>query len=177
MKIHQKISLRNLRTLLPELHLHTSNGEHRAQNGVDELLKCSYHRRQDIDEAVSLYHNNCFKSCALMLFSMIDALLIHTQDSTPYAKNRKQGNNGIKRFREIQAPSSDKTTLRLLQFSICVNALDVFFENTTNFENANPVLNRHLVCHGMLQRDVTQNDCDQLFLLYDNMLSCTGNFE
>jgi len=28
MKIHQKISLRNLRTLLPELHLHTSTGKH-----------------------------------------------------------------------------------------------------------------------------------------------------
>ena len=35
MEIHQKISLRDLRTLLPELHLRTSTGEHRAQNGVD----------------------------------------------------------------------------------------------------------------------------------------------
>ena len=35
MEIHQKISLRDLRTLLPELYLRTSTGEHRAQNGVD----------------------------------------------------------------------------------------------------------------------------------------------
>lgn len=144
---------------------------------IEELLHCSYHQGHDIEEAVSLYHAEHYKSCALILFSLIDALLIHTQDCTSYSENRKQGNGGIKRFCEIQAPSNDKITFRLLQFSICVYALDAFFESTSNFGNSNPVLNRHLLCHGMLQRDVTQNDCDQLFLLYENMLSFTGNLE
>ncbi len=140
-----------------------------------ELQNCHYHQERDINEAIDAYKHGLYKSCALMLFSLIDALLIHTQDGTEYAENRKQGNSGIKRFEKLKNPDLDASSSFLaLSFVLCVDALNVFFDSTTNFTNGNSVLNRHLLCHGMLNRPVSKTDCVQLFLLYENMLYCTG---
>ena len=106
---------------------------------------------------------------------LIDSLLIHTQDGTEFAGNRKQGNKAIERYKKLEEPD-DCTLLstRVLCFISSTAALSAFFDETPNFQNTNPVLNRHLACHGMLQRDVNDIDCIQLILLYWNMLHCVG---
>ena len=140
---------------------------------IHRLQKCTFHTEEDIKEAVALFNGRHYKSCALFLFSLIDSLLIHTQDETVYANNRKQGNDGVKRFKELAEPSiTDRLTFKLICFTSSIEALGAFFDSTKNFENSNPVLNRHLLAHGMNHREVTRTDCKQLFLLYYNMLIC-----
>ena len=123
-----------------------------------------------------LYDNGQYKPCALMLFTLIDSLLIHTQDNTQYANQRCQGNEGIKLFRELVEPEDlMQLTSRVLCFIAGVEALGAFFKSTgKNFQSNSPVLNRHLACHGMLQRNVNKTDCIQLILLYWNMLHSVG---
>ncbi len=142
---------------------------------IQSLRKSTFHSGEDIDEVIKLFNGRYYKSCALFLFSLIDSLLIHTQDETVFANNRKQGNDGVKRFKKLAEPDiSDRLTQKLLCFISSTEALDAFFDSTENFENTNPVLNRHLLAHGMNPREVTRTDCKQLFLLYYNMLICVG---
>ena len=71
MEIHQKLSLRNLRTLLPELHLHTSTGKHpcskwrryslnthpRSQAVHDEISEAQYEEQkaEQLNHSVKLF--------------------------------------------------------------------------------------------------------------------------
>lgn len=120
-----------------------------------------------------MFINEHYKACALLLFSLIDSVLIHAQDETQYEGNRKQGNSGIKKYEIIAKPTEcQKLTTKVLYFIATTEALYAFFQNAPNFQNNNPVLNRHLSCHGMLQRPVNKIDCIQLILLYENMLHC-----
>ncbi len=141
---------------------------------IQLLRNSDFHSSQDIDEIVNLYNDTRYKACTLMLFSLIDSLLIHTQDETIYAANRKQGNGAIARFEKLVEPDDcQEFTTQVLSFISSTEALKAFFDETPNWQNNNPVLNRHLACHGMLQRDVNKTDCNQLMLLYENMLHCT----
>lgn len=142
---------------------------------IQQIRRSTFHSIQDIDDVEYLYNTGRYKACALLLFSLVDSLLIHTQDETKYAENRKQGNKGISRFEELVEPDDcQKLAFKVLCFIACTNALKAFFDETKNYQNRNPVLNRHLLCHGMLQREVNGIDCVQLMLLYENMLHCAG---
>lgn len=155
-------------------HMDEIHDDKATKKTIQLLKKCKYHSSQDIVEIVDLYNDTRYKACALMLFSLIDSLLIHTQDKTVYAVNRKQGNAAISRFEKLMEPDDcQEFTTQVLSFISSTEALKAYFDETPNWQNNNPVLNRHLACHGMLQRDVNKTDCNQLMLLYENMLHCT----
>lgn len=142
-----------------------------------ELHKSDFHSEKDLKEIETLFAEGHYKACALLTFSLIDSLLIHTQDGSTYDQNRRPGGEeAINRYSKLAEPKdSQQFTTRALCFIACIAALQAFFDKTKNFQNSNPVLNRHLACHGMLRRDVDRTDCAQLILLYENMLHCMGN--
>lgn len=143
----------------------------------EELNRSSFHSEQDIKEVEALFYAGHYKACAMLLFSMIDCVIIHAQDGTEYTGNRwPGGKKAIKRYKDLTEPEDwPGFTTRVLSFISSIAALNAFFDTTNDFHNNNPVLNRHLTCHGMLLREVNRTDCVQLSLLYRNMLHFAGD--
>lgn len=154
--------------------IHDENAIHIT---FEELCRSSFHTEQDIKEVEFLFYEGHYKACALLLFSLIDSVIIHTQDGTEYeGKKRPGGEKGIKRYEELTEPVSwPGLTTRMLSFISSIAALKAFFAKPDDFKSDNPVLNRNLICHGMLLRDVNRTDCVQLSLLYKNMLHFAGD--
>lgn len=143
---------------------------------IDELSNAQNQNQSIIAEAIRTYQSGFYYASSLVLFSLIDSWLIHWQDNKPeYSINRKQGSAAIKRLGEsIQA---DDVSWIWLHLNVCHAALNQFFRNTTpNFvDDSNPILSRHMLMHGMwTKRPVTKMDCEQLMLLYENLLYCSG---
>ena len=145
------------------------------------LLKEKGVHQDDMEEAIFLFHNEKYKSCALILFSMIDAVLIHCQ-STELTKNgnikrRKTGYSGAKEILEKtdEKVHFEKLPIVLSYFNLMA-CLKKIFESGEDFRVQPDILNRNFVVHGMLTRKVIRKDCIQLFLLYYNLLSFLNIF-
>lgn len=146
----------------------------RASMRTIEILKeCKFHNLKDIEEVEDLYKNEHYKSCSLLLFSLIESLLLHTEQESQHLNRLKTGRGAIPYYEQIAKPDDcSELALRVLCYISSTKALQAFFADGDNLQNRNPVLNRNLCCHGVFWRDVTKTDCSQLILLYENMLLC-----
>lgn len=140
---------------------------------LDILKDCKFHNLKDIEEVEELYNNEHYKACALLLFSLIESLLLHTEKESEHSKRLKTGKGAIPYYEQMAKPDDcSELALRVLCYISSTKALQAFFADGDNLQNRNPVLNRNLCCHGVFWRDVTKTDCSQLILLYENMLLC-----
>lgn len=138
----------------------------------------SYIRKQkrvktaEFDEAVCDFSDKRYKSCALLLFSLIDGHLIRFQRGTEAnGKSRKVGKGAVDLARQrVHADNPKRSLFGALFYINLFTCLDKVFENTTDFKKETSVINRNYLDHGMLTRKVTRTDCLQLFLLYCNVL-------
>lgn len=128
----------------------------------------------DLEEAIFDFQHRKYKSCALILFSLIDAKLIRLQpkDKNPKGKRRAVGKsaaeivmNNIKNEQDLE-----KRFLLLLDYENLFACLNTVFANGGDFRKQPVVINRNFVAHGMMTRRVIRKDCVQLFLLYYNLL-------
>lgn len=142
---------------------------------IQLLRNCPFHSLKDIEEVEALYINGYYKSCALLMFSLIESLLLHTEQESEHPSRLKTGKNAIKYYEKMAKPEDClKLAVQVLCFRASTEALNAFFADGDNLQNHNPVLNRNLCCHGVFWRDVNKTDCSQLILLYENMLLCIG---
>lgn len=136
----------------------------------------------DFDEAVFSYQQHKFKSCALVLFALIDGLLIERQrDEDRNYRNRRLTGKGasIKLFGHIHSEDYGLRSSLALYFFITNNVLaclKTVFEDGNDFMDNPAVINRNYIGHGMSKRKVTQKDCHQLFLLYYNLMQILVDF-
>ena len=132
-------------------------------------------RKSDLEEALFDFENRKYKSCAMILFALIDSELIRRQ-------NKKEGNRlvgeraGNRLFQEIE----DKTKMENYVYSLFAykNILACFheiFAKGNNFVRQPDVINRNFLSHGMMTGRVSRKDCVQLFLLYYNLLELLDN--
>ena len=126
-------------------------------------------RKSDFKEAVDDYNDKRYKSCACIMFSLIDAKLIRMQDRQT---NRAVGKGAVDKTRQKICDESDieSKVFSYLRFKNVYACLSKFFEKGNNFVQQPDVMNRNFLDHGMLTRNVIKRDCDQLFLLYYNLL-------
>ena len=122
--------------------------------------------RKDFDEAVFDFENKQYKSCALILFSLIESDLIRTQ-KTSRKVGKKALENAEKRLGEVEDVINFYQMLMMMNYFTFVKKM---FEGSNNFEKQPDVINRHFLCHGMLWRKVKRMDCLELFLVYYNTL-------
>lgn len=146
--------------------------EQLKENLMRELnLKCEYMYEEDITEAFNNYYEKRYKSCALLVFALIDGLIIRKQIPCKKSKNgkkRKVCNSGAKLI--IDQASS---TLGIKCYPFICNLYKVFnklFCFGDDFSIDQSVINRNLLVHGMLKREVTKADCIQIFYLLLNFL-------
>lgn len=136
------------------------------------ILETKRVKKTDFREAVFDYKHKQYKSCALILFSLIDAILIRLQKKSTLGGKRR--NVGIKAVHDAKKRTeTDLNTKLFFSAMFCTNVFACLlkvFENGNDFQKQPEVINRNFLDHGMLTRKVTRKDCIQLFLLYYNML-------
>lgn len=129
----------------------------------EELVGCGI-SAEDINEALSSYTANNYKSCALMLFSILDHELI----SKGYRYERKKsgqgklktGNSAILAYKDDKKDAySEKFLFERLTFICVTEAILTLFHPYENFNNEPDCVNRHFLIHGMSKRSVTKMDC------------------
>lgn len=134
-----------------------------------ETKRC---KTSDFAEAVFDFENKKYKSCALILFGLIDAILIRLQK--PYKKTGKKRDVGIRAINNLKqrAKIEDEKHMffELLAHANLFACLYTVFDDTEDFTKQTSIINRNLLDHGMITRRVTRKDCVQLFLLYYNLL-------
>lgn len=135
---------------------------------------CEHRRakKSDLGEAIADFKDRRYKSCALVLFALIDAQLIRFQRKKETKGNRRGvGSRAVKRA--IERVGIDEQTDGLfsaLYYANLFSCLGKVFEDGNDFKQQPEVINRNFLDHGMLTRPVRKKDCLQLFLLYYNVL-------
>ena len=145
------------------------------QSLVEEIEKLKGVNKRDFEEAIFAYNNYKYKSCAMILLSLIDAKLIRMQKKEDGKKNdgsRKNGIGAVKAIAKRIEGENDinSTLLFLMSYSNLFACLEVIFEYGNDFKTQPDIPNRNFIGHGMLTRKVLKRDCIQLFLLYYNLL-------
>ena len=138
----------------------------------DKLLGMKHIRKSDLKEAIANYEDKRYKSCIMLLFSIIDARIIRLQDVNK-EKRRPSGYKGANKFFEkVEADGMVDMTFAdvLYKYSILAS-LSVVFESGNDFRRQPNVINRNFIDHGMLHRNVIQRDCKKVFLLLYNFES------
>lgn len=129
-------------------------------------------KKADFEEAVFDYNHRQYKSCALILFSLVDAVLIRLQKKSDLnGKRRKVGLSAVSEAKKRTETDINTQMLFIAMFYTNLFAcLEKVFESGKDFKNQPDVINRNFVDHGMMTNKVRKKDCIQLFLLYYNML-------
>lgn len=141
-----------------------------------ELLRGTNRVKQsDLEEAIFDYQNRQYKSCALVLFGLIDARLIRLQreeDRNKRGNRREVGKRAAEKlFAHInQEENIEKKIFLLFDFQNIYSCILKFFEDGNDFVSQPHLANRNFLDHGMLHRKVLKRDCIQLFLLYYNLM-------
>lgn len=137
-----------------------------------ELKEMKHIRKSDIEEAIDCFKGKHYKSCVMIIFSLIDARLIRSQIDSDRKRNgqRPSGKTAaVNLFGRIEAQYIDQSMLfTVLNQVNILAALETVFEVGGDFKNQPSVINRNFLDHGMLHRNVTKRDCVMMFLLLYN---------
>lgn len=130
-------------------------------------------RKSDLEEAIFDFENKKYKSCAMVLYSIIDSKLIRLQkdeDRNPKNNNRFSGNTAANKLRKRieQETDVESTLFLLLSHKNLFSCIDKMFEYGDDFKVQPALANRHFLDHGMLTKNVRRKDCIKLFLLLYN---------
>ena len=144
----------------------------------DVMLEMKHIRKIDLKEAIADYEDKRYKSCIMILFSIIDARIIRLQE-VKEGKKRPSGYMGAnKYFEKVDADEMIEMTFADALYKYCIlSSLSVVFESGNDFREQPDVINRNFVDHGMLYRRVTQRDCKKIFLLLYNFMALVDDLE
>lgn len=135
---------------------------------------CSHNRvkKSDLTEAVNDFNDKRYKSCALILLSLIDAQLIRFQRMEETQGNgRKVGYKAVlKAQNRIGYKEHHEWLFLAMYYENLFACLEKIFESGNDFKNQPDIINRNFLDHGMSTRPIRRKDCLQLFLLYCNVL-------
>lgn len=136
---------------------------------TSEMRHC---KKTDLFEASFDFDNRQYKSCSLVLCSLIDAKLVRLQKRSQLnGKRRDVGLPAVQYARKrAGAGVEEHMLLTLLFHANLFSCLEKVFEGGKDFKQQPLIINRNFLDHGMLTRKVTRTDCVQLFLLYYNIL-------
>ena len=129
-------------------------------------------KKADFAEAVFDFENKKYKSCALVIFALIDSTLIRLQKKSSLKGKRR--NVGAKAVTMVKQRTEEDVNIEIFSINLfyvnLFSCLEKMFENGNDFKQQPDIINRNFLDHGMLIRRVTRKDCIQLFMVYYNML-------
>jgi hypothetical protein len=132
-------------------------------------------KKSDLEEAIFDFQHKKYKSCSMIIFSMIDSKLIRFQrdeDRHPKTKRRYSGKIAAEKLQKhLQDEQNiEQKFFHLLVYENLFMCIKKVFEDGDDFINQPSVINRNFIAHGMLTRSVVRKDCVQLYLLFYNLL-------
>ncbi|MCR5332063.1 MAG: hypothetical protein K6E62_12910 [Lachnospiraceae bacterium] len=129
-------------------------------------------KKTDFNEAVASFNDGRYKSCAMIMFSLVDAQLIRLQRNEETCnKRRSVGAGAIKRVKKRAGLDEGEELLWIALFYTNVfSCLETMFADGNDFKVQPKIINRNFLDHGMMTGRVSRKSCIQLFLLYYNML-------
>lgn len=138
-----------------------------------ELEQQKHVRKTDLQEAKFCFDNKKYKSCVMILFSMIDARLIRLSAKKGKEKQRPSGSEAANRLIDHIKQKYDKANylfivLRLAGLQACY---DCIFARGNDFKMQVPTINRNFIDHGMRWKRVTKTECIQVLLLYHETIT------
>lgn len=144
---------------------------------LEELKAEKKIRKADLMEAIDDFNNKRYKSCACILFALIDGALIRSMKK-PEKGNRPSGKVAAENInKKIDSTFQIKgMVFHFLTWLGVLSAINAFFAKGDDFKLQPIVLGRNWLDHGMLHREVKKMDCIQLFLLLSNLLKVKEAF-
>lgn len=138
----------------------------------EEIMQCENIKMDDANEAIECFVSSHYKACSLIIFGMIDARLIQSQTES-YSSKGKRRSSGVKAAEKLFSKIKESHLNEGVLFSMLLHvnileAIRVIFKDGDDFKVQPDVINRNFVGHGMLERNVTEEDCILLFLLLYN---------
>lgn len=138
----------------------------------EKMKSISRIKQSDLDEAIFCFENQKYKSCAMILFALMDSKLIRLQkeEDKKKRKNRPSGKQAANNIKKRLSSEVEGTFYLVLEYINLFSCFEVVFKSGNDFKKQPKVINRNFLDHGMLTRDVKRMDCVQLFLLYYNFM-------
>ena len=138
----------------------------------DAIRACKRAKLDDLEEAISDFSDKRYRSCALVLFGLIDAKLIRFQRIAETKGGQRAVGKGAVAKAKNRVDTDASTRLLFLSpyYQNLFVCLERVFQRGNDFKVQPKIINRNFLDHGMLTRKVTRTDCVQLFLLYYNVL-------
>lgn len=141
----------------------------------NEMPNLSLKEKKDLSEAEFNYEHKNYKSCAMLIFSLLDAKLIRMQRKEDINQRTKRRDSGLQAAKHIQARIENEHDINkkffvLLSYTNLFACIGEFFAQGNDFREQPKLVNRNFVDHGMLHKNVRRRDCVQLFLLYYNFI-------
>ncbi|MBQ6518174.1 MAG: hypothetical protein IJI14_05595 [Anaerolineaceae bacterium] len=129
-------------------------------------------KKSDFTEAINDFNDKRYKSCALILLSLIDAHLIRFQKMEKTQRRwRDVGINAVSKAKNrIGFKEHHEWLFLAMYYENLFACLEKIFESGNDFKNQPSIINRNFLDHGMSTQPIRRKDCIQLFLLYCNVL-------
>ena len=142
------------------------------QNLFDEIRNTTGVKKSDFEDAVFCFENKRYKPCAMMLFSLLDAKLIHMQKEEDRDKRHRRlsGNRAAEKIEKRLSPEVENSFYITLAYANLFQCINAVFQSGNDFVKQPEVINRNFLDHGMLTRNVKRMECVQLFLLFYNFM-------
>lgn len=142
---------------------------------IDEMPNLSQKEKKDLKEAEFNFEHKNYKSCAMIIFSLLDARLIRMQRKEDINKKTKRRDSGLQAAEHIKTRIENehdinKRFFMLLSYTNLFACIGEFFAYGNDFKEQPQLVNRNFIDHGMLHKNVRRRDCVQLFLLYYNFI-------
>jgi len=150
-----------------------SNGD--MSKLFNQLRKMEGVKLSDLEEAVFDFEQRKYKSCVMIVHSLLDAKLIRLQkqEDRRGKKNMRPsgvtaGENVISRICNL--PEEQQNLWIILMCTNILSSIKELFKPGDDFVKQPDEANRNFISHGMLTRSVKRMDCVKAFLLYYNLL-------
>lgn len=124
--------------------------------------------RTIFNEANKCYEEGKYRSCALLLFSLIDYKMTRFQKQRK-CQNIYIGKNAINYIRQKKYKQINKYFFTSCSLSAIFSCLDVMYSSSNNFKERKYVINRNYLVHGYWKQKVRKVDCIKIYLLLWNI--------
>lgn len=123
-------------------------------------------------QAISNYKNQCYYSCAVSLFPIIESyhqFINHFNDDSFYKikENLESLTEKMENVKQIYNIKIEYYKNLVKQFNEL--AKDHYFNVSLDRNDEPPIINRNRIMHGLFSREISQKDCLQLFCVISNM--------
>ena len=145
-----------------------------------ELREMEGIKHTDLEEAIFDFEHRKYKSCIMIVYSLLDGKLIKMQRKENRGGRRNSRGEGMRPSgataganvinRILNLPQEHQSLLLTLMCTNLLSCLKELFKLGDDFIKQPEEANRHFISHGMLTRSVKRMDCVKAFLLYYNLL-------